>query len=92
MTSRRLVSLCAPSALAALAITGCAVRLGPADPAPPGPVQLANPASTYCVQQGGKLSIQKDAAGNQSGLCTLSDGTAMDEWVLFRRDHPSANR
>ncbi len=84
------LTVCARTAAftAPLVLIGCALRVGPSAP-PNAAVQLANPASTYCVQQGGKLSIQKDAAGNQSGLCTLPDGTAMDEWALFRRDHPA---
>ena len=84
------LTFCARTAAltAPLVLIGCALRVGPSAP-PNAAVQLANPASTYCVQQGGKLSIQKDAAGNQSGLCTLPDGTAMDEWALFRRDHPA---
>ena len=82
--SARTAALTAPFVL-----VGCALRVGPSAP-PNAAVQMANPASTYCVQQGGKLSILKDAAGNQSGLCTLPDGTAIDEWALFRRDHPAA--
>ena len=85
------LTFCARTAAltAPLVLAGCALRVGPSAP-PNAAVQMANPASTHCVQRGGKLSIQKDAAGNESGLCTLPDGTAMDEWALFRRDHPAA--
>ncbi len=76
------------TALAAtLLAAGCASAPEP-KPEPPARVGMPNPASAYCVQKGGKLSLQKDAAGNQSGLCALPDGTVMEEWALFRRDHP----
>ncbi|XLM22412.1 DUF333 domain-containing protein, partial [Chromobacterium piscinae] len=44
-------------------------------------VGMANPASVYCVQQGGKLLPQKDAAGNEYALCQLPDGRAVEEWA-----------
>ncbi|WP_417067054.1 DUF333 domain-containing protein [Niveibacterium terrae] len=57
--------------------------------------QIANPASVYCVSQGGKLEIRKFESGDEAGFCHLPDGRAIDEWELFRRDHrvePSAPR
>ncbi|WP_256701094.1 putative hemolysin [Caballeronia sordidicola] len=54
----------------------------------PSPVGLANPASRYCISLGGRRETRKDAAGNQSSVCRLPDGTTIDEWALFRRDHP----
>lgn len=47
-------------------------------------VQLANPASVYCIQQGGKLQIVRDASGAEQGFCTLLDGRTVDEWAYFR--------
>jgi len=52
----------------------------------PTPIGMANPASAYCVQLGGKLTIE-DRPGGQVGICTLPDGTRIDEWELYRRDH-----
>ena len=52
----------------------------------PASVGMANPASVYCAEQGGKLSIENQPAG-QVGICTLPDGTQMEEWALYRRDH-----
>ena len=72
---------------ASLWTVGCAPRPAP-PPEPPARIGMANPASTHCIQKGGKLSIQQDASGNQSGLCALPDGTVIEEWALFRRDHP----
>lgn len=47
-------------------------------------VGMANPASTFCIQQGGTLEIRKDAEGNQIGFCKLPDGTVVEEWEFFR--------
>jgi putative hemolysin len=44
---------------------------------------LANPASEYCVQQGGQVEIV-DAADGQVGYCQLPDGTRIEEWEFFR--------
>lgn len=49
-------------------------------------VQLANPASEYCVSLGGTLEIKQTPEGQQ-GICTLPSGEKIDEWALFRRDH-----
>lgn len=47
------------------------------------PVEMANPASTYCVEQGGKLEIRKEAKGD-AGYCHLPDGKVIEEWTFFR--------
>jgi uncharacterized protein len=44
---------------------------------------LANPASVFCVQSGGKSEIRKGARG-QYGVCRLPDGRVVDEWAYFR--------
>jgi uncharacterized protein len=44
---------------------------------------LANPASVFCVQSGGKSEIRKGARG-QYGVCGLPDGRVVDEWAYFR--------
>lgn len=49
-------------------------------------VSMANPASKYCLSQGGRLEIVRDASGNERGMCHLPDRTVIDEWALFRRD------
>lgn len=53
-------------------------------------VQIANPAAEYCVSLGGTSEIQKTAEG-EHGICTLPSGEKIDEWALFRRDHPQEN-
>jgi hypothetical protein len=41
------------------------------------------------VEKGGRLDIVNTPTG-QVGMCTLPDGTVIEEWELMRRDHPSA--
>ena len=72
--------------LSAIAITGCA-QPQPATPAA-SMVGMANPASVYCAKLGGKTRIEKTAAGER-GICVLPNGAEIDEWELFRRDHPA---
>jgi putative hemolysin len=45
---------------------------------------LANPASAYCDKQGGSVENDKDAAGNEVGVCVLPDGTRVEEWAYYR--------
>lgn len=72
--------------LSALAVSGCA-QLQPAKLAAP-MVGMANPASVYCAKLGGKTLIEETTAGER-GICVLPDSTEIDEWELFRRDHPA---
>lgn len=46
--------------------------------------QIANPASEFCINHGGKLNIVTANDGSQSGLCTLNDGKVCEEWAYFR--------
>ena len=48
--------------------------------------QMANPASVYCEEQGGRVDIRTAADGSQQGFCVFSDGTECDEWAYFRGD------
>ena len=52
------------------------------------PAGLANPASEFCVAQGGELEIVSEAAG-QVGYCNLPDGTRVEEWEYFRAHAPT---
>ena len=47
-------------------------------------VNMPNPASVYCEQNGNKLEIQTAADGSQSGVCVFPDGSTCDEWAYFR--------
>jgi len=51
--------------------------------------QLANPASVYCEQQGGKLEIRTTADGSQTGYCILIDNSECEEWAYYRRECPA---
>jgi hypothetical protein len=55
----------------------------PAVPAQSG-TGLANPASVYCGQVGGKTEIKKDATGAEYGMCVFPNGSSCEEWALFR--------
>ena len=44
---------------------------------------IANPASVYCVQQGGRLEIVRTDKG-EVGICVLPDGRRIEEWTFFR--------
>lgn len=46
-------------------------------------VGLPNPASEFCVEQGGRLEIRKEAGGDV-GYCHLPDGRVIEEWAFFR--------
>lgn len=56
------------------------------------PIGMANPASQYCVGLGGQLEIKRQADGGEYGLCHLPNGSTIEEWALFRRDHPAAKK
>jgi putative hemolysin len=47
-------------------------------------VNMPNPASVYCEQNGNKLEIQTASDGSQSGLCVFPDGSTCDEWAYYR--------
>ncbi|MRS13296.1 DUF333 domain-containing protein [Enterobacteriaceae bacterium RIT691] len=68
-------------ALSALLMAGCASQ-SEQNP-PPG---LSNPASIYCIQQGGRLDIVKTGAG-EVGYCNLPSKQRIEEWELYRSKH-----
>jgi len=51
-----------------------------------GNVGLANPASVFCIEQGGKLKPQTNDKGEYS-ICVLPDGSEMEEWEYYRKEH-----
>lgn len=46
-------------------------------------VGLANPASEFCIQSGGRLEIITSGAG-ESANCIFPSGEVCEEWALFR--------
>ena len=80
-----------------LALSACTTAVEPqvADEALSQPGQataveaaIANPASTYCVEQGGTLAIEERGDGGQYGVCYFEDNRQCEEWALFRGDCP----
>ena len=74
-------------AVTVASITACGSDSEPVEPTTP--AELANPASVFCVEQGGTLEIV-DEAGGQVGYCNLPDGTRVEEWEYFRSENPTA--
>jgi putative hemolysin len=64
-------------------LASCAAQSQPAAP-PTSLAQIANPASTFCIEKGGKLNIITDASGGQIGICVMPDGSQCEEWAFFR--------
>jgi len=50
--------------------------------------KIANPASSYCVKQGGSLVIKTKEDGGQYGLCFFDDNRACEEWAMMRGECP----
>ena len=44
---------------------------------------LPNPASVYCIEQGGTLEIREDEQRNQYGVCIFPQGEC-EEWAFYR--------
>jgi len=79
-------------AMAALSLAACGGNDTPATtnaptatdaPAALGGAQIGNPASQYCVDQGGTLEMVDETAGTV-GYCNLQNGTRVEEWEYFR--------
>ena len=66
-----------------LVLAACeAAQEPPATPA----ARIANPASVYCAERGGRLEIVDEPDG-QAGFCVLPDGRRVEEWALYREAH-----
>ncbi|HBV9990043.1 TPA: DUF333 domain-containing protein [Klebsiella aerogenes] len=70
-----------------LALAGCAQSQQP-DAPPPNSIGMANPAAVYCDQKGGKQVPVQTPQGVRTD-CKLPSGETLDEWELWRRDHPA---
>ena len=68
-----------------LAVVVGSVTATPPPAAPPtATTTLANPASVACAKDGGTIKMVPDVAGNITGICHRKDGSACEEWALFR--------
>ena len=48
---------------------------------------MPNPASVYCLEQGGTLEMRTTYDGSEYGVCrwgTETEGSECEEWALFR--------
>jgi len=46
-------------------------------------VGLANPASVFCEEQGGRVDIRTESRG-EVGYCVFPDGSECEEWAFYR--------
>lgn len=81
MMRNRSLHVAMVAALSIAALTACGDDSKPTDTTTP--AEIANPASEFCVKQGGSVEIV-DEAGGQVGYCNLPDGTRVEEWEYFR--------
>jgi putative hemolysin len=57
------------------------------------PVNMPNPASVYCEDNGNTHEIRSAADGSQSGVCIFPDGSTCDEWAYYRGEcGPAADK
>jgi putative hemolysin len=87
-----------------LVILSCAMILGSGcsedqprlavhpDMQPAAPPEAANPASVNCLKAGGRLSIEKNPAGGEVGICLFEDNRQCEEWALLRGECPVGGR
>lgn len=50
-------------------------------------VNMTNPASTYCIEQGGEPILKMSKSGDQYGICRFSNGREIEEWKYYRENH-----
>ncbi len=46
--------------------------------------QIANPASSNCLVNGGRLDIRTSEDGGQVGYCIFKNGSECEEWAYYR--------
>ncbi|WP_159566481.1 putative hemolysin [Budvicia diplopodorum] len=73
-------------ALVSLSIFGCSANQPETDKGSNRQIGMANPASVYCIEKGGKLAKMTTGQGVSSD-CILPSGERIDQWELYRRDH-----
>lgn len=76
----------------ALPLAACTSKTSPPDaPKPPHVIGMANPASVYCLNKGGEQVPVQSPQGSSHGV-QVAGGEVIDEWALYRRDHPQPAR
>ena len=66
-----------------LVLAGCVPVPRPAPTPPESKLDMINPASKYCTDQGYKWEVRTEAGG-EAGYCLFPDGSECDEWAFFR--------
>ena len=82
--------------LIVMVLAGCATQPTPAQlQTPVAATQAAteaaapaNPASQYCIDQGGSLAFEERSDLGQMGVCYFEDNMQCEEWALMRGDCP----
>jgi uncharacterized protein len=82
--SKKPIFLLSTLALLALILAACNVANHRTPPPQPTVLSMANPASVFCEQQGGKVEMQRDAQGGEFGVCIFADGSRCEEWAFMR--------
>lgn len=67
-------------------ISACAVPPTPLSTPTELNFNQTNPASAFCLKQGGQLVLRRDSANNVYGVCIFEDNTECDEWAYFRHE------
>lgn len=67
----------------AMLLTACTTTNNTTEPE--SMIGMANPASEFCVKQGGKLEPRKDKDGGEYAMCHLPNGQVVEEWDYFRK-------
>ncbi|STJ19029.1 outer membrane protein [Escherichia coli] len=73
-----------------LVLAGCSTPSQPEAPKPP-QIGMANPASVLLPAEGRDAHSCADSARGQQ-QCKLPGGETIDEWALWRRDHPAGEK
>ncbi len=50
---------------------------------------LSNPATVYCLEQGGKFTMSKSFSGSTEGYCTLPSNITCEVWAHYNGDCPA---
>ena len=44
---------------------------------------IANPAATFCIENGGRNEIRTNFDGSQTGYCVFENGNECEEWSMY---------
>jgi putative hemolysin len=77
-------------ALSLLVLSACSTKtLQPPTPtvtATQDTINISNPASAYCEEQGFKLEVRTAQGRSQYGVCKFKDNSECEEWAYYRNE------